>query len=72
MYQVKSGKLLQNISTSIVRVIKFIGTPLFSEEQSNENPNLITRANHRNSDLSAGGYNEAFIMQQWASYGPRH
>ena len=72
MYQVKPGKILQSISTSIIHVIKFIGTPRFSAEQSKDNPNLISGTNRRNSDLTAGGYNEAFIIQQWASYGPRH
>jgi hypothetical protein len=50
--------LKQLVATVNNRIDKLLSTPI-GERQSSDEPEY-------------GGYNEAFIIQQWASYSPRN
>ena len=57
---IASENPLQLIAQKIARMFHLTGSPRSAPKRHDQN------------ELTAGGYNEAFVMQQWASYGPRH
>lgn len=57
---------LQVMSQKIARMFHLAGSP----RSSSKSPTAPKR--HDQTEITAGGYNEAFVMQQWASYGPRN
>ena len=63
---IASESPLQLIAHKIARMLHLTGSP----RSASETPTGPKR--HDQNELTAGGYNEAFVMQQWASYGPRH
>ena len=72
MYNLKLDKLIQEISFHTIRAIRFFGRPGFSSNHTSENSLSDANKSHRDNIPSAGGYNEAFIIQNWTSYGPLH
>jgi hypothetical protein len=72
MYNLKLDKLIQEISSHSIRAIRFFGRTGISSTQASENLLPDPGWSRRENSPSAGGYNEAFIIQNWASYGPRH
>jgi len=72
MYHLKLDKLIQEISSHTIRAIRIFSRPGFLSNQTSENPLPDPGWSRRQNSPSAGGYNEAFIIQNWASYGPRH
>jgi hypothetical protein len=63
---IASENLLQVIAQKMARMFHLTGSA-----QSASKPPAAPKRRDQN-ELTAGGYNEAFIMQQWASYSPRH
>ena len=63
---IASENPLQLIAHKIARMFHLTGSP----RPVSETPTVPKRRDPN--ELTAGGYNEAFVMQQWASYGPRH
>jgi hypothetical protein len=69
---------LTTITTpGLSQVIEFFGKFIFFG--LTHRPNQCSDITHNNSveessreRLDCGGYNEAFIVQHWASYNPRH
>ena len=61
---IASENPLQLIAQKIARMFHLTGSP----RSSSETPTAPKRRDPN--ELTAGGYNEAFVMQQWASYGP--
>ena len=66
MPNIASENLLQVMSQKIARMFHLAGSP----RSSSKSPPFPKR--HDQTEITAGGYNEAFVMQQWASYGPQH
>jgi hypothetical protein len=66
MSNIASVNPLQVIAQKMARMFHLIGSP-----QSASKPPAAPKRRDPN-ELTAGGYNEAFVMQHWASYGPRH
>ena len=65
MSNIVSENPLQLIAHKLARMLHLTGSP-----QSDSK--VPTAPRRRDQDeLTAGGYNEAFVMQHWASYGPR-
>jgi hypothetical protein len=63
---IASENPLQVIVQKMARMFHLTG----SAQSASEAPTVPKRRDPN--ELTAGGYNEAFVMQQWASYGPRH
>jgi hypothetical protein len=63
---IASENPLQVIAHKIAQMFHLTGSP----RSSSKSPTAPKR--HDQNELTAGGYNEAFVMQQWASYGPLH
>ena len=56
---------------NIARILNFLGlSKKISERDSFEHETSPGKQMHSCSE--SGGYNEAFILQAWASYGPHH
>ena len=66
MSNIVSENLLQVIAQKMARMFHLAGSARSYPKSS------ATPKRHDQNELTAGGYNEAFVMQQWASYGPRH
>ena len=66
MSNITSENPLQAMSQKIARMFHLAGSPRSSSKSQ------VTPKRHDQNELTAGGYNEAFVMQQWASYGPQH
>ena len=64
MPNITSENPLQVIAQKMARMFHLVG----SSRSSSKLPAAPRR--HDQNGLTAGGYNEAFVMQQWASYGP--
>jgi hypothetical protein len=56
---IASENPLQLIAHKIARMLHLTGSPRSAPKRRDPN------------ELTAGGYNEAYIMQHWASYSPR-
>ena len=84
MHQVDTIQLVPKVSTIFNRVVHFFGSSRFSTPQPDQ---VLTNIDWPDSDLDSnskqsyyesyerpisGGYNEAFIVQHWASYNPRY
>jgi hypothetical protein len=70
MYNLKLDKLIKEISSHTIHAIRYFRRPGVLSNQTSENLLADPDKNHRDNIPSAGGYNEAFIIQNWASYGP--
>jgi len=78
MQQVDTNQLISQASTVFNRIILFFGSPRISTPQPGQ---VISNIDWHDSDTESrqpyhgsyerpisGGYNEAFIVQYWASY----
>ena len=63
-------KQIQEISSHTIHAIRFIGRSGFSSSLNGESPPANPDSSCWESSPSEGGYNEAFIIQNWANYGP--
>jgi len=63
---IASENPLQLVAHKIARMFHLTG----SHRSTSEAPTAPRRRDQ--DELTAGGYNEAFVMQHWASYGPRN
>lgn len=84
MQQVDTNQLIPKASTVFNRIIHFFGSPRISIPQPDQSPRpdrILSNINWPDSDSESGqpshdsckrpvcgGYNEAFIVQYWASY----
>ena len=66
----KLDRLIEEISSHTIRAIRLFGRPGFSSNQTSDNSLVDPDKSRRDNIPSAGGYNEAFIIQNWANYGP--
>jgi hypothetical protein len=66
MSNIASVNPLPVIAQKIARMFHLAG----SAQSASKQPAAPQRPDPN--ELTAGGYNEAFIMQNWASYSPRH
>jgi len=80
MHQVDTIQPLPKVSAIFNKVVHFFGSSRFSTTQPDQ---VMTNIDWPDSDSKqsccrsdnqpvSGGYNEAFIMQYWASYNPRY
>ncbi len=60
-----SNKRKVTTLTRLFRLFRFF-------RQESGQANSINMPSSTCSDTECGGYNEAFVMQHWASYGPYH
>ena len=65
MSNIASQNLFQAITQKMAGMFHLTGTP----RSASEVPTAPMRRDPN--ELTAGGYNEAYIMQHWASYSPR-
>jgi hypothetical protein len=70
MHILKLDRLIEEISSHTIRAIRLFGRPGFSSHHTSENSLSDASKSRRDNIPSAGGYNEAFIIQNWANYGP--
>ena len=84
MQQVDSNRLISQASTVFNRIIHFFGSPRITIPQPDQFPRpdkILSNIDWPDSDSESGqpshdgckrpvcgGYNEAFIVQHWASY----
>ncbi len=72
MYEKVKRKLTQKFLPWIRRVAQFLVVTSCGLARSCKKPNSDIEKNHSTEPCSSGGYNDAFIFENWASYGPRH
>ncbi len=71
MRQTETSKLKHQISILVTKVIHFFGKYQYSSAQTDKNLIDSHLADFHSRESCSGGYNEAFVIQFWASYNPR-
>jgi len=72
MHKVDNAKLAQNILSWIGKVTSFPVVRPYGVAVSNKSPIIDCNIEPGSDQCCSGGYNEVFILEHWASYGPRH
>ncbi len=69
--QTETSQLIRQISNLVTSVTRYFGASRISSIQADRNLIDSLSADFHSRELCSGGYNEAFVIQCWASYNPR-
>jgi len=69
--QTETSQLIRQISNLVASVTGFFGASRYSSIQADQDLIDSNSADFHTKEPFSGGYNEAFVIQFWASYNPR-
>ncbi len=69
--QTETSQLIRQISKLVTSVTRFFGASQYSSIQADQNLIDSHLVDFHSRESCSGGYNEAFVIQFWASYSPR-
>ncbi len=69
--QTETSQLIRQISKLVTSVTRFFGASQYSSIQADQNLIDSHLVDFHSRESCSGGYNEAFVIQFWASYNPR-
>ena len=72
MHKVGDTKLAQRILSRTGKLTSFSVVRSHGLAESNKDLNIDSEIEQHPGQCCSGGYNEVFILENWASYGPRH
>ena len=72
MHKLDSFNLTQKILSCFGKVTSTIVVKPYEFDHSSKNQNGDSGIEPQTEHYCSGGFNEAFIFEHWASFGPRH
>ena len=72
MHKVDNTKLMQKTLSWIGKVTSFPVLKPYVFAQSSNGHSVDSEVEPHDHQCHSGGYNEVFIFEHWASFGPRH